>query len=140
MYEKKTIQDFKALDQQEPITTYGEMENGKSNINTSSIWTKLIQEAGRWCKDYASDILYDYEKIAKKVESASLQTESFLFGFREYGVDHDNFIFSRYSNQTVYGSAALEYRAIWRLDITVEDAPLSLQRKKVTFSLYEVHR
>lgn len=140
MYEKKTIQDFKALDPQEPITSYGEMENGKTNINTSSIWTRLIQEAGRWCKDYASDLLYDYEKIAKKVETASLQTESYLFGFREYGVDHDNFIFSRYSNQTVYGSAALEYRAIWRLDITVEESTLNLQTKKVTFSLYEVHR
>ena len=74
------------------------------------------------------------------MDAATLETESHLFGFREYGVDHDNFIFSRYSNQTVYGSAALEYRAIWRLDIAVEEGESTSQMRSVTLSLYEVHR
>lgn len=140
MYEKKTIEDFKAIDRQEPITSQGEIYNNKCSINASAIWTKLIQEAGRWCKDFASDLLYDYMKIEEKIENATLETESHLFGFRECGVDHDSYIFSRYSNQPVYGNAALEYRAIWRLDVTVESMESTYKTRKVTFSLYEVHR
>lgn len=140
MCEKKTINDFKAIDGQKPIISKGEISKNKYNINTSSIWTKLIQEAGRWCKNFASDLLLDYEKIATKMEGATLETESYLFGFRESGVDHNNYIFSRYSNQTIYGSAALEYRAIWRLDVAVEEMESACQTRNVTFSLYEVHR
>lgn len=140
MCDNKTIEDFQAIGRQEPIISRGEIYNNKCNINASSIWTKLIQEAGRWCRDFASDLLCDYMQIQEKMDAATLETESHLFGFREYGVDHDNFIFSRYSNQTVYGSAALEYRAIWRLDIAVEEVESTSQMRSVTLSLYEVHR
>lgn len=140
MREKKVIDDFRPVDQRKPIVSQGEIDRNKCNINASDIWTKLIQEAGRWCKRFASDLLCDYMNIAKKIESATLETESYLFGFRECGVDHNNYILSRYSNQTIYGSAALEYRAIWRLDITVEPVESTSQTRKVTFSLYEVHR
>ncbi len=140
MCEKKSLDAFKPVAWQNPITTWGEIENKHCNINTSSIWTKLIQEAGRWCKNHASDLLVDYKKIDTKVENGTLETESHLFGFRENGVDHDKYIFARYSEPGIYGTAALEYRAIWRLDITVEEIDPEFLTRKVTFSLYEVGR
>ena len=43
MCEKKSLDAFKPIAWQNPITTWGEIENKHCNINTSSIWTKLIQ-------------------------------------------------------------------------------------------------
>jgi len=139
MNKQKCINDFQAIERKKPITTWGEIKNEKSNINISSIWTKLIQEAGRWCKHYASDLFWDFKKIDQKIENGTLETESYLFGFRECGVDHDSFIFSRYNNQ-IYDTASFEYRAIWRLDITVDEPKDGRTSRKVTFSLYEVQR
>ena len=38
------------------------------NCNFSSEWSRLINEAGRWCESYASDILIDFESIKAYLE------------------------------------------------------------------------
>ena len=100
-------------------------------INYSSILTKLIKECGRLCESYASDLFIDWDTIHKKLKEKTLETSVYLFGIREMGVDHADFILSRYNNGGSY--VKHEYRKIYRLNITV-DGDL------VTMELYEIER
>ena len=91
------------------------------NCNFSSEWSRLINEAGRWCESYASDILIDFESIKAYLERLKNGEESegreFWFGFRQSGVDGLSFIKSRTERE--YASHV--YRAVWRWSFTVEE-------------------
>ena len=91
------------------------------NCNFSSEWSRLINEAGRWCESYASDILIDFESIKAYLERLKNGEESegreFWFGFRQMGVDGLSFIQSRTERE--YASHV--YRAVWRWRSIVED-------------------
>lgn len=103
---------FKTTGQKEMRTT-GYIYNGKTTINMSSIYTKLIQEAGRFCDAYASDLLYDINTIEECIEMQKSTTR--YIAFRKYGVDGNSSIEIR----TPYGMA--EYRAIYQVDIEFSD-------------------
>lgn len=93
---------------------------GKWEINYSSILTKLIQEAGRWCEYYASDlfILWKYD-IDKKLNDGTMNTEQFVFGFRNDGIDRKEW-YKLHKNDTD------RYRAVWFLDVTVNDGKMEM--------------
>lgn len=101
------------------------------SINYSSILTKLIQECGRLCESYASDLFVDWNIINEKLQDKTLETSTHLFGIREMGVDHNAFVLSRYNNSGRY--AKYEYRKIYRLDIVVEG-------DSIRMILYEIER
>lgn len=105
------------------------VEGEIGNINYSSILTKLIQEVGRFCESYASDLFIDWKEIDRMIKDNSIQTSSYLFGIRKMGVDHKEFIFSRYETEKEF--ASLQYRKIYKLDIEREN-------KYLTMYLYEV--
>ena len=108
-------------------------ETGRNwDINYSSILTKLIQECGRLCERYASDLFIDWMSIAKKIENKTLETSIHLFGIRENGVDHATFILSRYENNG--RNAMYEYRKIYRLDISVNE------EGDIQMELYEIDK
>lgn len=91
------------------------------NCNFSSEWSRLINEAGRWCESYASDILIDFKSIKAYLERLKNGEESegreFWFGFRQMGVDGLSFIQSRTERE--YASHV--YRAVWRWRFIVEE-------------------
>ena len=91
------------------------------NCNFSSEWSRLINEAGRWCESYASDILIDFESIKAYLERLKNGEESegqeFWFGFRQMGIDNLAFIQSRTERE--YASHV--YRAVWRWRFIVEE-------------------
>ena len=91
------------------------------NCNFSSEWSRLINEAGRWCESYASDILIDFQSIKAYLERLKNGEESegreFWFGFRQMGVDGLSFIQSRTERE--YASHV--YRAVWRWRFIVEE-------------------
>lgn len=65
--------------------------NGRRyDINTSSILTRLIQEAGRVCKYYASDLFYEWREVEKSLEKLGDGEEEFVFGFHTNGVHDKN--------------------------------------------------
>ncbi len=70
-----------------------------TSINVSAIASFLINEAGRWCEGYSSDFLFTWDEVRKAIDSHIAGTNSdkdiFVFGFRRYGVDHDNYVFNR---------------------------------------------
>ena len=91
------------------------------DCNFSSEWSRLINEAGRWCESYASDILIDFETIEAYLGQLANGEESegreFWFGFRQSGVDGLSFIRSRTEREY----ASHTYRAVWRWSFTVEE-------------------
>lgn len=98
--------------------------NKFSDINSSDILTKLIQEAGRICESYASDLFVQWDSVRNAVNSLMKEKkgESFVYtsyiGFRNMGVDHAEFIASRMQEPELYGRP---YRKIYRLDITCNE-------------------
>ena len=101
------------------------------DINYSSILTKLIQECGRLCESYASDLFITWDSIVQKLKEKTMQTSVYLIGIREMGVDHNEFIVHRYNNNGCY--AKYEYRKIYRLDVIVESDLIRME-------LYEIER
>lgn len=99
------------------------------SINYSSILTKLIQECGRLCESYASDLFITWNEITRKLEEKTIETSTYLFGIRESGVDHNEFILMRYNNNGYY--AKYEYRKIYRLDVIMDNDLIRME-------LYEI--
>ena len=100
------------------------------DINYSSILTKLIQECGRLCESYASDLFIDWNSIVQKLKDKTMETSTHLFGIREMGVDHNEFVLMRYNN---YTHARHEYRKIYRLNIIIDDDLIRME-------LYEIQK
>ena len=107
-----------------------EAEGRDFEINYSDILTKLIQECGRLCEHYASDLFITWSRIMRELENRTMETSSYLFGIREMGVDHTEFVLSRCNNGS---RACYAYRKIYRLDITIQD-------DLVRMELYEIER
>ncbi len=92
---------------------------GKWEINYSTILTKLIQEAGRWCEYYASDLFITWHDIDKKLDDGTMCTEQFIFGFRNNGVDHKEWY-------ELHKNDVGRYRAVWFLDVTINDGKMEM--------------
>lgn len=108
-----------------------EAEGRDFDINYSSILTKLIQDCGRLCESYASDLFIIWNSIERKLKEKTMETSVYLFGIREMGVDNNCYILQRYNN---YGfHAKHEYRKMYRLDVVVEDDIIRME-------LYEIDR
>lgn len=87
----------------------------KTEINLCSILTKLIKEAAT-CKAYASDLFISWESVVEKLDDPyeSLPFSEF-FGFRENGVDHNPYIYTKLRDKATYGEHV--YNSIYRLDV-----------------------
>lgn len=97
---------------------------GGYNINYSSILTRLIQEAGRWCKNYASDLFITWSLIADAINEATIENNTYIFAFRQDGVDNKAF----YKNCEKYYDY---YRAVWELTIKVDEEKIEMILKNV---------
>ena len=49
----------------ETIHEVGRVSGDRVEIGTSSVFSRLIQEAGRWCESYASDLLVDIDRVRR---------------------------------------------------------------------------
>lgn len=137
MKKEFTIDNFTKSDWYKSIEETGTWStfDRKWGINYSSILTELIQNAGRWCERYASDLFISWQTVENRLHKISMDNVSFLFGFRQSGVDHDTFIFSRF-NQNEYTE---EYRAIYRLDLEfIKDDDIYYSEPKLKMTLYRV--
>lgn len=89
-------------------------------INTSSILTKLIQETGRWCENYASDLFDSWVRnVEEKLKDGSLDSSTVVFAMRKGGVDHMEWYLVN-KDKSDY------YRAVWFLDVTVNDKEIEM--------------
>ena len=96
----------------------------KWEINYSSILTRLIQEAGRWCEHYASDLFVQWKyKIDQKLDNGTLYTNTFVFAFRDSGVDSEEW-YENHKNEHNY------YRAVWFLDVLTDKGKIKMMLHK----------
>lgn len=107
------------------IENYPEYGNVSRSINLSDIWTAFIKTAAKHCEYYASDIIIDIDTIREHIETLQPYndiTRTYLFGYRNSGVDHTNFIECRNSS---------EYKSMQLLTIAVYD-------NTITATLYNI--
>lgn len=71
--------------------------NEKYDINLSSILTKLIQDAGRFCDQFASDLIIEWDIIRNAINDDS-KNHVFAIGIRANGVDGNGYIVSHMLN------------------------------------------
>lgn len=88
-------------------------------INLSSEYSFLIKKAAEYCSYYASDLIISINSMEKKMGKIKEYEEGKgqlveWFGFRDMGVDHDDFIESR-------GIDRDEYKAIYIIVFELED-------------------
>ena len=103
--------------------SYNPLE-GKWEINTSSILTRLIQEAGRWCESFASDLFVQWKYgIDQKLDNGTLYTDTFVFAFRDSGVDSEEW-YENHKNEHNY------YRAVWFLDVLTDKGKIKMMLHK----------
>ena len=103
--------------------SYNPLE-GKWEINYSSILTRLIQEAGRWCESYASDLFVQWKyRIDQKLDNGTLYTDTFVFAFRDSGVDSEEW-YENHKNEHNY------YRAVWYLDVLTDEGKIKMTLHK----------
>ena len=103
--------------------SYNPLE-GKWEINTSSILTRLIQEAGRWCEHYASDLFVQWKyRIDNKLDDGTLETDTFVFAMYDCGVHHKAF-YENHKNEPNY------YREIWFLDVVTDEGKITMTLHK----------
>ena len=103
------IEKFKAYDEK-VIETWGQPKD----INYSDIVDKLIRLAAKYTDSYASDVIIDVNIVAKDIDNAGngIIKGSYLFGFREHGVDHAEYVLNNEEREL-----SSRYRCIWRLDV-----------------------
>lgn len=91
------------------------------NVNYSSILTQLIQDAGRYTEDYASDlfILWSY-LIERELNNPNWQGGTYMFGFRECGVDKKETI--EYQIQYPY-----YYRKVRTLNVVIDGNNIEME-------------
>ena len=102
------------------------------DINYASILTRLIQSAGRFCVNYASDLFTDWINIEKRPTEENLYTDGvyeYLFGMRKQGVDHASYILSNVNNGKYLSDY---YSELFKLTIKVVNDRISME-------LVEVH-
>lgn len=98
----------------------GISEEGKFDINYSSILSFLIQRAGGICKHYSSDLFITWCYIHDKLKDSHYKGDRILFGFREMGVDSNGFVLSRCNNYGIDGMHD-EIKELYILDIKVDE-------------------
>ena len=105
----------------------------KWDINYSDILTQLIQWAGRFCDNYASDLYMIWKySVDKKLDNKELESYSLLFGFRESGVDHqiledpDYTVVEEHIKENCY-----YYRKVARLDVIINGGKIEMELNEV---------
>ena len=84
-------------------TEKGYWAGTKYDVNYSSILSFLIKEAGKYCERYASDLFISWEGVVEALKKKDVN-ERFVFGIRDYGVDHEAFVTAYNDNPEVYGN------------------------------------
>ena len=133
MYGNKiyTINDFEMSGKVIDASGRKSYYSGHYEINYSSILTRLIQDAGRFCEYYASDLFIDWGSVEAFInEWVDGDVEkTFLFGFRKSGVDGNSYVLSRYNNEG--STAEHNYRSLWRLDVIIDGDEITMNLGRV---------
>lgn len=87
------------------------------------ILNELYLQSVIHCKHYGTDIVVDILNICQEFRKYKdgYEVSVFYIGFRENGTDHKNFIETRLSNASCYGSYEENYKSMYKVIIDKED-------------------
>ncbi len=114
-----------------------------ADINMSSIATKLIQNTGRFCERFASDLIISWNIVREHLEPRPID-EPYrtveIFGIRRSGVDHNNFFMSHLRNEGRERFFCCErvYQKVLALDIQITPADYPGDRPRVVCTLKDL--
>lgn len=97
---------------------WGIKGDGEYSINYSHILSDLIRIAGRICVNYASDLFIDWSALMEELKgNPDYEGGIYLFGFRENGVDHTEFVLQRYNT-----GCSEEIKELYMLEVSVYES------------------
>lgn len=71
----------------------------RASINISSMLTLLVQDSGRYAERFASDVIISANSLTEAIKDPDeCNGRIFLFGIRESGVDHYEFVREQMQN------------------------------------------
>jgi len=98
--------------------------DGKFEINTSDILTKLIKLAAKHCDSYASDLFIQWKyDIDKHLYDGDMETQYFVFAFRDNGIDHKEW-WELHKDDPHY------YKEVWYLSVVVDETKITMELHK----------
>lgn len=98
--------------------------DGRFEINTSDILTKLIKLAAKHCDSYASDLFVQWKyNVEKVLETGEMQTQYFVFAFRDGGIDHKEW-WELHKDDPHY------YKEVWFLSVIVDETKITMDLHK----------
>lgn len=108
------------------VSLFKPAANYETVINVSAIASILIENAGRWCKHYASDVIISWdevrEKLSKHVKTLDvLETDIITFAFRQSGVDSNHYLLNRIEDGTNISLHYSEIFAVHIMDVINDD-------------------
>lgn len=95
------------------------------DINYSDILTKLIQDTGRYCDHYASDLFITWKEIEKELTNPDYKGGEYIFALRDSGVDHKEWYDIRRA------SRRMDYRKVFRLIIAVKSDQMEMVLEEI---------
>lgn len=102
------------------------------NVNYSSILTTLIKEAGK-CEAYSSDlfIVWEYSVMKNLKNMIGGEKDYCVFGFRNYGVDGNDFCNCRLRNSDG------EYFSIYVITMEIKERSDGILEMEMTLERYK---
>ena len=110
------------------------------SINLSDIMTKLIQDTGRFCERYASDLIINYESLVNVTNSLDTDRKPHYewFGLRQSGVDGIAYILCN-MNQNSASYCSQYYRKLYCIRVSaIEDDEITVDLLDMTNSIYTI--
>lgn len=114
---------------QKKVATGQIIDNERTNINYSDIFSELIQAAGMGCEAYSSDLFYELTAIKTAVDA--LENTVFYIGIRTLGVDGESFI-SRRLNRKNCNYEPNCYIKIYRLKLIAMDDSMTMELERIS--------
>ncbi len=83
------------------------------NVNYTYVLSRLIQEAGRWCPSYVSDLFDTWKDIDKDIKDGTLGAGQWFFAFSYDGIEG----YQQVKERCEHDPCMRAYAALWVLDI-----------------------
>lgn len=99
-------------------------------INTSSILSFLIKEAGKYCERFASDLFISWQAVEKALTDENYTGGRYVFAIRDCGVDGNLFAEARLESPDMYGK--YPYKAFYILDAEIKGKDIRMSLKETT--------
>lgn len=109
------------------INAEGTREIGFWRVNKTDILSKLIQKAGRWCEENASELFERWSEVEEYFSSGVDENRIFIFAFHQFGVD-DIIAYNYHQNRW---DASTHYRSVWKLETQIDGDSMQLTFSKI---------